>query len=409
MKILLLAPQPFYTERGTPIVVDLLLKTFSRRGDQVDVLTYPFGKDVEYPGVKIYRIPKVPLIRGVTPGFSWRKVLYDFLMFLTVLPFVLRKRYQVVHAVEEAVFIAMILKAVFGIQYIYDMDSSLVQQMVDRYPRLFTPFCSILTYFEGLAIRNALAVVPVCEALSDDIQKFRPNKVMILHDVSLLTPPNGPPEENLREKLNIEGALMMYVGNLEPYQGIDLLLESFALALQRAARATLVIIGGSAGDIARYQKKAADLGIAARVHFLGPKPVERLADYLAQADILVSPRIRGNNTPMKVYSYLDSGKPLLATDLPTHTQVLNSQVAVLAQPRPSDFSRGVLKLVEDKELRQRIGLAGKKLVAERHTYKAFCDSLFALYEWIDAHSLEADRRLDLFPLNGNRSKKEMYG
>lgn len=71
------------------------------------------------------------------------------------------------------------------------------------------------------------------------------------------------------------------------------------------------------------------------MHFLGAQPVALLsAVYLAQADILVSPRSKGSNTPMKLYSYLASGKPILATNLWTHTQVLTAASAVLTEPRP---------------------------------------------------------------------------
>ncbi|NLG71730.1 MAG: glycosyltransferase family 4 protein [Chloroflexi bacterium] len=176
---------------------------------------------------------------------------------------------------------------------------------------------------------------------------------------------------------------MMYVGNLEDYQGIDLLLESFALAVKNARNnASLVIIGGKQADIQKYQALARSLNIHTRVHFLGPKPVENLADYLAQADILVSPRIKGKNTPMKIYSYLDSGKALLATNLPTHTQVLNDNVALLVDPSPRVFSHGVLRLVEDRYLRQKLGQAAKELVQERHTYTVFQETLNTLYDWI---------------------------
>lgn len=384
MKILLLAPQPFFFERGTPIAVNLLVKTLSQRCEEVDILTYHLGKDVQYPGVTITRVPRVPFIREVSSGFSAKKVVLDLLMAFTVFRMVLSKRYDVVHAVEESVFIAMLLKFLFKIPYVYDMDSSLSHQLLTRYPRMLRPFAWLLTFLEGRAIRGARAVVPVCEALSIDIQKYRPENVVILHDVSLLGLPHIPPEEDLRQQLDIQGLVMMYVGNLEPHQGIDLLLDSFALAVRQNAGASLVVIGGKSVEVESYREKAQRLGLNGQVHFLGPKPLEKLADYLAQADILVSPRIMGKNTPMKIYSYLDSGKALLATDLPTHTQVLTNQVALLADPNPQDFSQGVLRLVEDAGLRRKLGLAGKRLVEERHTYEVFRNSLNMLYDWLDA-------------------------
>jgi glycosyltransferase involved in cell wall biosynthesis len=388
MKILFLAPQPFYEERGTPIAVDLMLRGLSERGERIDVLTYHLGKDVNYSGVRIHRIPKIPFIKHVSPGFSWQKVILDIVMLFAVFPLVRNSKYEYVHAVEESAFIALLLKWLYGIPYVYDMDSSLAQQMAEKYPWLAAPLMWVLNHFEGLAIRNAKAVVPVCDALSKDIAHFKPGKVVILRDVSLLEPAGSQEVEDLRSLLGIKGPLMMYVGNLETYQGIDLMLESFALALERSTQASLVVIGGKKADIEKYQDSAQKLGVFQQVHFLGPKPVKSLSSYLAQADILVSPRITGNNTPMKIYSYLDSGRALVATNLPTHTQVLDRSVAVLAEPDPKVFSAGVLRLVENRSLRQQLGINGKKLVTEKHSPEVFNRSLNMLYDWLAAEAKE---------------------
>ena len=102
MKILLLAPQPFYEERGTPIAVDLLLKALSDRGESVDVLTYPIGEDRQYPGVTLHRLPKIPGIRKVKPGPSFPKIVCDVVMMFRAARMARRTRYDVVHAVEES-------------------------------------------------------------------------------------------------------------------------------------------------------------------------------------------------------------------------------------------------------------------------------------------------------------------
>lgn len=188
--------------------------------------------------------------------------------------------------------------------------------------------------------------------------------------------------QNLREKLGISGLLLMYVGNLEAYQGINLLLASFSLILQKTDKVDLVIIGGEIADIQQYQTKVRCFNIDHKVHFLGPKPIEDLAEYLSQADILVSPRIKGNNTPMKIYSYLDSGKPVLATNLATHTQLLDNRVAMLAEPAPEMFAKGMQHLIEDETLRQKLGTAGKKLIQEKYSYTAFCEKINALFDWL---------------------------
>jgi glycosyltransferase involved in cell wall biosynthesis len=384
MKVLFLAPQPFYQERGTPIAIDRLLKAMSDHGERVDVLTYHEGSDMDYVGVKLHRTTRALFIRNIRPGFSWKKMFTNFFLLLRAIRFVTRERFHLVHAVEEAVFIAVILKFLFKIPYVYDMDSSLSQQMVESKPFLkaFTP---LLDWFEGIAVRNAKAVVPVCDALVQSIKRYKPTKVMLLPDISLLedeavTDHNAV--DNICIRYGINNTMLMYVGNLEPYQGIDLLIESFALARRQNADASLVVIGGDPANIAKYQQKCRDYAIADAVYFLGPRPIQHLAAYLSQADILTSPRIKGNNTPMKIYSYLDSGKALLATRLPTHTQVMTDEVAGLADPNPQAFGAQLLRLVEDPALRRRLGTAGKELIAREYTVEVFNSRVHALYDWL---------------------------
>ncbi|MCB0164108.1 MAG: hypothetical protein KDI79_07785, partial [Anaerolineae bacterium] len=242
MKILFLTPQPIYQDRGSPIAVDLVLRALSERQEFVDAVTYHEGKDIEYENISIHRTLNVPFIRDIQAGFSWKKIVCDFLMIFKVIPLLLRKRYQLVHAVEEAVFFALIIKFLFKVPYVYDMDSSLAQQMVEQLPWL-APIAPILNYFEGLAVKNALVVVPVCDALAKDIEKYHPQKIVILQDISLLNETPANVQINLKEQLGISGLILMYVGNLQTYQGIDLLLESYALSLNHTKQADLVIIG----------------------------------------------------------------------------------------------------------------------------------------------------------------------
>jgi glycosyltransferase involved in cell wall biosynthesis len=183
--------------------------------------------------------------------------------------------------------------------------------------------------------------------------------------------------------LQMPNLILMYVGNLEAYQGIDLLLQSFALVVKKTHLAELVIIGGEASDIKKYQIQSVHLGIARKVEFWGPKPMKHLSEYLSDADILLSPRIKGRNTPMKLYSYLHSGKPVVATALPTHTQVLNSGVAMLVEPSPEAFANGILRLIEDPNLRSELGESGKRLVEEKFSYHAFREKLIGLFNWLE--------------------------
>ena len=385
MNILFLAPQPFFEERGTPIAVDHVLRVLSARKEEVTLVTYHQGSDLHYPHVQQQRALQLPFTQHIRPGFSFKKVLCDLAMLPVIARLVMRQRFTLVHAVEESVFIALILKLVFRIPYVYDMDSSLSQQIGEKYPAA-RPLVRLLAAIEGLAIRHARAVVPVCETLAQQIRPYQPRQVVILPDVSLLQPVQAGQVEDLRQTLGINGLLVLYVGNLEKYQGIDLLLESFAQASPHSPTTALVVIGGEEADRARYLERCRALGLQQQVHFIGPRPLDHLAGYLAQADILVSPRIKGTNTPMKVYSYLDSGKALLATDLPTHTQVLTRNVAQLAPPEPKAFAEALLGLIISPARRERLGQAGRQLVNETYSPAAFQRKLNRLYDELQRDS-----------------------
>jgi glycosyltransferase involved in cell wall biosynthesis len=392
VKILVLAPHPFFQARGTPLAVRTVLEFLSARGHQVDVLTLHEGEDVAIPNTRIFRIPRVLWINRIRPGFSLKKVVCDAVMFVSCMRMIRRTRYDLIHAVEESAFIAAAARAVSGVPYIYDMDSSLAEQMVEAYP-LLQRVLPLLRYCESVAVRQSLGVLTVCAALEDVAHGHDPGKpVGRVEDSSLLPPPRpigangtGPiPDAVLRD-----GPIAMYVGNLERYQGIDLLLEGFRHTLLKVPHASLVIVGGREEDIRRYRAVADRLGILARVHFLGPRPVSLLPDLLRQADVLVSPRLKGLNTPMKIYSYLDSGTAVLATRLRTHTQVLDDRTAYLVDPEPGPLGAGLAELLSDEPLRRRLAAHAKAYAQEEFTPEAARRKLGMFYDDMEAKAAGA--------------------
>jgi glycosyltransferase involved in cell wall biosynthesis len=263
---------------------------------------------------------------------------------------------------------------------VYDMDSSLAEQMVEAYPRL--GFASpALRRMEALAVRRSSGVLAVCAALEDVALGHDPGQLVgRVEDTTLLPDSmsdgrNGPilPDGD-------GGPVALYVGNL----GIDLLLEGFRHTLRAVPKARLVIVGGRQADIAHYGNRAAALGIGQAVQFLGPRPVALLADLLREADVLVSPRLKGLNTPMKIYSYLDSGSAVLATRLRTHTQVLDDRLAYLVDPEPAALGRGLAELMSDPELRGRLAASAKEYVQREHTPQAARRKLEAFYTTMEA-------------------------
>jgi glycosyltransferase involved in cell wall biosynthesis len=364
MLILLVAPQPFFALRGTPIAVRQVVQTLCEAGHEVHLLVFHAGEDIAIPGMRLFRARRPPGVRNVPIGISARKLACDLCLIVQMTRLVRRYRYDVIHAVEEAIFPAALLHLLTPeSKLIYDMDSSLSDQLTDKW-HVLKPFRSLFERLERHVVARSSITLPVCEALADKVRPWaREGRVTVLPDVPSRSEPAMGAVESLRELAGPGITLGLYVGNLERYQGIDLLFESM-LELEAQAPFIMIMIGGEPEDVERSRLRAKFLGLSGRLLFLGKRPLEQLAGYLAEADVLISPRILGTNTPMKVAWYLQAGKAILATSIRSHTQVLDDDCALLASPTPREFAAGLRRLIYDASLRAKLG-EGARAKAER--------------------------------------------
>jgi glycosyltransferase involved in cell wall biosynthesis len=375
MRILLLAPHPFFTQRGTPMAVRLVCEGLSRLGHTVDVLTYHEGENIDCPRVTIHRIEQPHFVRRVPIGPSWQKLVCDIALARRLRRMLRETRYDLIHAVEESAFLA----ARSGLPFVFDMDSLMSRQLVEK-SKLFWPASVVFKQLERHALRRCAGVLAVCESLACEARKYQSN-VHLLPDVALASNGAGPLPKALTKT---RGLRLMYVGNLQRYQGIDLMLEAFAAVAPSYPDLVLVVVGGNSDQIAAYSRKAARWQVLDRVRFVGQIPIDLLARTLSFSDILVSPRIKGENTPMKLYSYLMSGRPVLATRLPTHLQVVSDEQALLVEPTVDAMAKGMRALIDSPELRERLGAAGRELARRCYDHDSFHQRLEAFYEKIAA-------------------------
>lgn len=384
MRILFLAPQPFFEARGTPINVRNVVTALSGLGHSVDLLAYPHGEDVVIPNVAIHRVIKVPCLKKAPIGPSKEKLVYDALMSFQAFWLMLTRRYDAVHAVEDAAFIAWPLCWLFRTPFVFDMDSVMSDQL--RYSG-FIGDGVILRLFEWMetsALNSAKVVITVCESLTEAaIRRVPAGKVHQVEDIPMDPPPApaGYTPAILKKELGIgaDRLTAVYTGNLESYQGADLMIDAAAEVVKREPQVVFVVVGGAGADVEKYRRKAETLGIAGNVIFTGHKGPEWMALFYGLADVLLSPRVKGTNTPLKIYTYLKTGKPVVATDLPTHTQVLDGGIAVLAKPEKMAYSDGILLLLKNKELRERLGGRGKGFVEKNFNREIFDKKIASAY------------------------------
>jgi glycosyltransferase involved in cell wall biosynthesis len=162
---------------------------------------------------------------------------------------------------------------------------------------------------------------------------------------------------------------VLYTGTFEAYQGLDLLFDAMGLVARSLPDARLLVVGGRPEQVEAARARAAQAGAPAT--FTGYQPAREIPAYVAATDVLASPRTSGTNTPLKIYSYLRAGKPIVATRLLTHTQVLDDEIALLAAPDPESFAAAIRRLLGDAALRERLGSAAAARAATQYSREAY--------------------------------------
>jgi glycosyltransferase involved in cell wall biosynthesis len=378
MKILMIAPQPFFKPRGTPFSVLERLKALSHLGHEVDLLTYHLGQEVFVPNVVIHRTPRLGFIQSVQIGPSPTKLFLDILLLVKAFRFLQKGRYNLIHSHEEASFIGVLLAKHFGIRHLYDMHSSLPQQLTlshYRYAR-FTPLVRSFKWLEHFVIQSTDAIITICPELEKHVNNVNGRvPQMMIEDVVFDENPQAVSEEDLRrfrETHSLNGKrVVLYTGNFEPYQGLDLLVASAERVLRHQKDVVFLLMGGEPDQIQDCQNRVRNLGMLPHFRFTGLRPHEEIPQAIRLSHVLVSPRIGGTNTPLKIYSYLQSGKPIVATDLLTHTQVLSSDAALLVKPEPDAFAQGIISVLEDPLLAGRLGTGARQFFESRYSFQTF--------------------------------------
>jgi glycosyltransferase involved in cell wall biosynthesis len=369
MKILMLAPEPFFQPRGTPISVYFRLRALSDLGHEVDLVTYHLGEDKSFDGLTIHRIPSLFFIKKIRVGPSPVKVLLDFLLFFKARRLLRSKTYQMIFSHEEASWMGTALAKRKRIPHLYDMHSSLPQQLENfRFSRSRI-IKNIFSSLERYVLQNSDSVIVICPDLLQKLERDGlAYKATLIENFLDFDHPSYTAEQIVKERQRYAPSrekIILYAGNFEPYQGVGLLLEAAASLKEKPV--VLLLVGGNPEHVEAMKKKAAVLGIPDKVFFTGQVPPSQVPKYIMMADVLVSPRISGTNTPLKIYSFLKSGKPLVATNLWTHTQVLNDRISVLVEPQPQSLAEGILFALFDPQAIQK-AQAAKKVADREFTF-----------------------------------------
>lgn len=378
--MLFLSPQPFFQWRGSPIRVKYNLEALAESGYEVDLLTLPFGEDCQIPGVRIHRVGPLPGVRDLPIGPSFAKLLFDFKLAFAARRLMRRHPYAVLHGVEDAGFFGVLLTWRKPVRLIYEKHSDPASY---RKGFLRNLVMGLYARVEAFTIRRADGVIATGDGLARAVRSLCPTThcTHVCDIPSSRVEADSAEEVRLREELREHPGeiLATYVGSFAVYQGIDLLFEALPVALRQSPLLRVLVIGGSEPEIAVRREALRQEGLDSRVTFAGKVSPERLPAYLAASDILLSPRVSGHNTPLKLLDYLKVGRCILATDVEANRLILTEETAVFAAPDASVFGRALSELSMDAEHRSDRAARGRHLIETTYNFTRYREQLAAVY------------------------------
>jgi len=374
----MIAPEPFFEPRGTPFSEFHRIRALTALGHEVDLVTYPFGQDVSMPGLRLFRSLRPPFVRRVKIGPSLAKIPLDALLTLTAIRRAMTGGYDAIHSHEEGGLIGAVLASLLRVPHLYDMHSSLPQQLTNFAFSRSRVIRQLFLAIERFMIRRSRVVIVICPSLEDAVKAIEPQaRTVLIENAPGSADDVATPEQAaaVRAALGLADTtpIVLYTGTFEAYQGLDLLFDAMAIVARTRPDARLVLAGGRADQVTRARDRARAAGIAEVTLFAGERPASEIPAYLLAADVLVSPRSRGTNTPLKIYQYLRSGKPTVATRLLTHTQVLSDETAILTEATPQAFAGGILAALTDRVRAAAVGRRARELAETKYSYDAYLE------------------------------------
>jgi len=381
-RILVVAPQPFYEDRGTPIAVRQVVEALSELGHEVDVLTFPVGEDVHIRGVRLFRSANPFRVRRVPIGFSARKVVLDGSLVLALRERLGRTRYDCIHAVEEAVFPAVWMAGARGVPVVYDMQSSLPEQLTQHRAFRIPPLPRLLSACEAWVVARS-AVIVGSSGLAQRVREIAPLAVVREWEFSAVGS-HIPPEaiNRLRAELRIpdDCRVVVYTGSFEQYQGLTNLVAAMPAICASMPNTVLVMVGSNNDTRSKLLEQARGLSLNGNLRILPRQPRERMPVFLGMADVLVSPRSHGGNLPLKIFDYLAAGRPIVATDIPTHRTLLNDERAMLVAPTSQAMADGITRVLQDPALAEAMRRAAGTFADEQLGWNRFVRGVEDVYD-----------------------------
>ena len=381
MKLLIMDTIKPLNRDGSAIHRWELARNLSKLGCEVHVISYT---EIKTRGVHIHPLTKKSKIKYITH----------------VIKLVKKHRFDIIYARNTMIGVVGFLinnvwksKLVFEVNGISLDELRLIENQSSTENKRFKYVkIKLLGYLEIFITKRADAVIVVTQGIKDYLinNGVDKNKVWVIENganIELFIPiKNSNVVDELRNRLRIndDENVVVFIGNLAPWQGVEYLIHAAPLIIEKMQKTKFLIVGE--GMIKQnLMALCRALNVESNFIFTGMVRYEDVPKYINISDVGIVPFIKDRVcSPIKLFEYLSSGKPVVSSNIENIREILNkSKAGILVTPEdPTELSYAIIKLLKDKQLREQMGNSGREFVVNNYSWEITAKKTKEVFESI---------------------------
>lgn len=391
MKILVIAPTPFFADRGTHIRILEEALALEKRGHEITIATYHIGNNINdkvQTKIDVRRIRRLLFwYKKLEAGPDWQKIILDLMLIRKAFYLARTQKPDIIHGhLHEGVLIGWVVKICLfwrKMKLVADFHGSLTKEMESHsYLKgglLKKIFKSIEKFIDNLGD----AAVTSSWENTEEISQIRKGREVttVLDGVNLAYYNNISPKDLLKKEYEfpLDKSIITYTGALIMNKGIDYLLEAIPLVLEKTKNVFFVIAGFPIEEVERFVKENR---LEKNVRLISPLNYFELPKILCASDVGIDPKDSSTRQASgKILQYMAAGLPVVCFDRENNRQYLGEGGFYVTEVSAKGLSDGIINFVKDREnIINKIALCRQR--AENFSWDKSAQSLESIYEKI---------------------------
>ena len=382
----MVASTPFFADRGCHVRIYEEARALQKLGNRVVIYTYHNGRDMA--GINTRRIMNIPWYKKLEAGPSYHKFYLDFLLLLKLVKLGIYEKPNIIHAhLHEGALLGKIYKKFKKIPLVFDFQGSLTGELVDHnFLRRKSFVLKFMRKVENSINSSADAIVVSSTNSANFLRKelnIKKDKIFVVQDgVNVDEFKMCNDTLPLKRKLNLplNKKIVVYLGLLNRYQGVDCLLETISYVVEKNKNVHFLIMGYP--DVEKYKEIARKKKISYAVTFTGRIDYREAPKYLSLGDVAVSPKISKTESNGKLYNYMAMGLPTVVFQTPVNREILGDLGIYAELGNPISLAEKLEMVLSNENLAKNLGKKLREKAVDVYSWEATGKKLMDVYRTI---------------------------